>query len=234
VRDGLLAGDGDELCFIREVERLFGVAFTDDELMASRTMGDIEAAVARHLAAKNPAQNRCMSALAFYALRRVLDGGGQKLSPATPVVSWMAAPRMISARVAERTGMTLSFPLGSIGRWGVLFTLAGLVVACGGLITRSLPILLSGVLTLIGGFGAIRVDQGDFSHMQNAGAVARELARQNPGHFIAQGARFTPDEVWRRLQEIAVDEVGGRAEEITRETLLIQPAKTWFQAFRSK
>ena len=130
--------------------------------------------------------------------------------------------------------MALSFPLGSIGRWGVLLVLAGLLVAVAGLITRSLPILLSGILALIGGFGAIRLDQGDFAHMQNAGDLARELARQNIGHFMARGARFTPEEVWRRLQEIAVDEVGGRAEEISRETLLIQPAKNWFQALGSK
>ena len=233
MREGLLVGDGDELDFISAVERVFGIAFTDEELMASLTMGDIEAALARHLAAKNPARNRCMSALAFYELRRVLNIAGPKLAPSTPVEKVMGTPRRIRRLIAERAGMALSLPPGSIGRWGVLLFLSGLLAAGTGLAARSLPLLLSGVMTALCGFAFIRLDQGDLAHMHNVGAVARELAHQNFGHFIARGGRFTDDEVWRRLQEIAVSEVGGREEDIARETLLIRPARKWFQPFGS-
>lgn len=233
MREGLLVGDGDEIGFIREVERVFAITFTEDELMISRTMGDIETAVARHLAAKSLARNRCASALAFYALRRALHVRGARLQPSTPLASVAMVPRQVGALIAEKTGMAMRFPLGMIGRWGLLFSLIGFLAAGMGLASRFPPLLLSGVATFLGGIALSRLDRGDFGHVQDVGTLAREFADQNFGHFIARGARFREEDVWRRLQDIAVSEVGGNAEDVARQTLLIQPRKTWLQRLRA-
>ena len=85
-----LVGDGDELELIEDVEEIFAIKFADAELEACRTAGDLNDIVWRHLSEHADASNsRCMSAMAFHALRRSLvsAGAGRKSGPR---IAWTA------------------------------------------------------------------------------------------------------------------------------------------------
>ena len=72
-----LISDGDEEDLVADVEQVFDVKFSIPELERCLTVGDLRDAVWRHMERRRTYENlRCMTAMAFYALRRALMADG--------------------------------------------------------------------------------------------------------------------------------------------------------------
>jgi hypothetical protein len=68
-----MCGDGDEVYLVEYVEQVFDIKFADAEMEATMTVGDLFARILERF--PEPAERRrvCLSACAFYALRRSLS-----------------------------------------------------------------------------------------------------------------------------------------------------------------
>lgn len=225
---GLFVGDGDDLYFLYEVERVFELKLSDAECEACHTMGDMERLVMRRLSERATVQDRCMSALAFYQIRRALGDSQRKVRPSTPSDDLPTTPREFASKLKREFDITFQFPLGAVGNAALLLFLIGLLASLSALALKSLPLLIAGILSAAVGLAAVKADRGSFSGVENVGALAVEVANQNFGYFVSRGARFTTEDVSRLLRELAVAEAGGRPEDITPETLLIRQRKEWF------
>jgi hypothetical protein len=224
LKRGLFSGDS-ALYFTLDVERLFQIKLTDTDCATCTTMGDVEKVVLLRLREQAPAQDRCMSALAFYRLRQALAGKARKITPSTPVQDLGASPRQIASALKREAGLPMSFPLSGLGQSALLLLAMGTVALLIALALRSWPTAVGAIALFTSGLMAMRLQQGGFGGMQLAGDVAREFASQNFGYFVSHGARFTDEEVWRHLQGLAVSEVGGRMEDVTRGTLIQDPGQ---------
>jgi hypothetical protein len=223
-----LIGDGDDLELIHDVEQVFGTWIQEGDWANCKTVGDIEAALLRNMQGHDLRQDRCMTALAFYDLRRnlgaTIDGSISKveLSPNTPLTDLNHSPSHIAKTLKTTSSLRLRFDaglLGSIAGASLLFSLP--LFVAGGIF--ELPHLIIGAIGMFGGaFLLLRFDNGRFGPLQTIGDLARELARENFARFAGRGGRFTHDDVWQRLQAIAARVAEFPAEEIGRDTLLLR------------
>ena len=234
----LFVGDGDELYLVSKLKTSFGIELTDAENARCRTMGDLEAIVWKHVAAHCGTQNRCMTAMAFYALRRALPEGAGKVRPSTPI-SELGMTHSQFVRALRHTGLHHPVSMSWIGCVGVLAFVGGgalclfhCVAAAEQLSSQPLLICAATAMSALLGYLAVRADPGYFQTTRTVGDATRQLANENFAHFAAQGGRFGRERVWRILQVIAADDGGYDPDDIGYDTLIIHPRKKWFQIFR--
>ena len=122
-----LDDDLDQVELILDLEEIFAIKFTDAELEACRTAGDLNDIVWRHLSERADASNlRCMSAMAFNALRSTLlsAGAGRKIQPSDRLDGFSIAPKQLTLAVRQQTGLTISFAPGRLGEASAWLMLA--------------------------------------------------------------------------------------------------------------
>lgn len=218
-----LIGDGDELDLTADAERIFAIKFDPADLERCLTVGDLRDAVWRHLKPRQGAQNpRCMTAMAFYALRRVLVAGGapRNIRLADRLDGFALKPRELARALKDEASLTLEFSEGPLGLAGGYMQLAW-VPLIGGLITGYLTVTLASAAVAACGMLAMRLDPLSFAN-DTVGDITRRVAWNNFGLLAARGARFDERSVWRTLTRILADHSDCDPEEIAPGTFLIQ------------
>lgn len=108
-----LAGDGDDLDVIHDVEQTFGIKLTDAEAERTRTVGQLYDLIELKRPNAGSRTLACLSQIAFYQLRRALKGMGieDEIMPQTPIsVLERIGPRSICPkwrRLAQSSGLDL-------------------------------------------------------------------------------------------------------------------------------
>jgi len=231
---GVFIGDGDELYFTYEVERIFGIKLTDEGCAACRTMGDVEALVWRHVSQRDGARDRCMTAMAFHELRRAFPNpdGQRKIGPATTITAFGLSAARFHATLRRATGLELHGYGTLLSLFGGLACLFGVIFALGSglhilfaLSTEALSTFAAAVMVVTLGVLALRFDPGSFQAVRTAGDAARHLADRNFAAFATRGGRYDRESVWRVLRHVAGGEIGCRPDDISRETLIIIPGR---------
>lgn len=196
-----LADDDDHFLFSAIVDS-FGVSFP--RMVPWETLGEVhEALLARLPVSAQP--GACATSMAFWRLRRVLDGTapqGARLTPATPLKAVVNGepPRRFFARLKCETGLELGRAgMGWTGCLGVTCMILGTIT---GMTVHS---QLVGWGSVAGGVGMMLLDQGSYG-ASTLGGLARKLARANAGRLIREGADARPQTVWRTLCEIVAEE----------------------------
>ncbi len=220
-----LAGDGDELDLIQDLEEVFAIKFTDAELEACRTAGDLNDIVWRHLSGRSGADNiRCMNAMAFYALRRALISVGTRRKIGLPdrLDSFAITPKDLASALQQQTGLKLAFVLGALGTAGEFMIVAGIV--CLLLAMKWHALLIGAGVLFLGARILLKRDSGAYKDgCVTVGDASVAIAADNFGRLAGKGARFDAGNVWRVLCAALSSHGECPAKEIGPGTLLIHP-----------
>jgi hypothetical protein len=217
-----LVGDGDELELIIDVEEIFAIKFTDAELEACRTAGDLNDIVWQHLSQHADAGNsRCMSAMAFHALRRSLvpAGAGRKIRPSDRLDGFAMTPKDLSSAVRQQTGLTISFARGRLGRASAWLMLAAVITLLLGIAWHALFIVAGGLYI----FARVlsKRDSGSFEGCEIVANAVTEISASNFGRLAGRGANFDPKSTWQALRKALSRHGDCPEDEIGPGTLLI-------------
>jgi hypothetical protein len=211
-----LAGDGDELDLIEDIENAFDIRFDDNELENVLTVGDLHQTILRHMSGAVPAPRRhCRSATAFRRLRRAFkEATGEDVSPSTKVATLMTQDRegYVMREIQRRANLELD----SVG------LSSALVLACATAVTAATmswiivwppddstgaSAVTALALIVMGSLGAIVVaDQttgGLFARLNDrtitVGDLATRAVHLNFGKLTGRDKHDHPDDVWRTL-----------------------------------
>lgn len=214
-----LGGDGDETELAEEFERAFAVRFTDEELKNCQIVGDMDELVWERLRTRYNQNGRCMSAMAFYALRRVLRPQTKpvRIEPSTLLRDLPISPKLLVNLLKKQEGLRTDFMSGYLADIGWYLQLGWLGLLWAFLFGPGDWALLS-ITAIILGLTAIGLDQGAFARGETVGDASRRLARQNFGMLADKGGRVTRQGVWEAVRQVAGDFQGLPVEEIGRET----------------
>lgn len=111
MQNSLALGDGlDSVEILREVERTFGIAITNDEAQATQNVGDLYALIEAKCDTAEKTE-ACLSQIAFYKIRHTLASAGiERVAPSTPIsiVRRQGAGSLAQlwSDTAQRSGLT--------------------------------------------------------------------------------------------------------------------------------
>ena len=219
-----LVGDGDELELTADLEDIFAVKFTNAELEACRTAGDLNDIVWRHLSEHADAGNlRCMSAMAFHALRRSLlsAGAGRKIRPSDRLDGFAITPKDLSAAVRQQTGLTISFAPGRLGRASAWLMLAVVIALFLGIAWHAFLAVAGGLFLF--GLALSKRDSGSYEGCETVADAAAKISASNFGRLAGRGASFDPKSTWQALRKALSWHGDCPEDEIGPGTLLIRP-----------
>lgn len=217
-----LVGDGDELELTVDLEDIFAVKFTNAELEACRTAGDLDDIVWRHLSEHADAGNiRCMSAMAFHALRRLSAGAGRKIRPSDRLDGFAITPKDLSSAVRQQTGLTISFAPGRLGRASAWLMLAAVIALLLGIEWHAFFIVAGGLF--IFGWALLKRDSGSYEGCETVADAAAKISASNFGRLAGRGASFDPKSTWQALRKALSRHGDCPEDEIGPGTLLIHP-----------
>ncbi len=218
-----LVGDGDELDLVADVERVFAIKFDHAELEHCLTAGNLRDAVWRHMQARQSPENlRCMTAMAFHAVRRALMAGGapRTVRLTDRLDSFAQKPRDFAWAVKQQTSLIVNFSGGPLSLAGTYMQLAWLPLI-GGLISAHFGLMLASAAVAASGMLAMRLDPLSFAD-DTVAVVTKRAAWKNFGLLAARGARFDERSVWQTLLHVLADHSDCQPEEIGPDTHLIQ------------
>ncbi|RVU38643.1 acyl carrier protein [Hwanghaeella grinnelliae] len=215
-----LAGDGDELDLVDDIEEAFRVRFALEALEAVRTVGELF----EHLEDRRPknidAGGRCATAMCFYRLRKALQPyAAVQLRPDTPIEELRGiSGRKLRQLISSEDG--LQPPMFHLSRisWAALFSAIafGLLalfahwpwyIAC-------LSMILFCFLCYM---APIRLPED----VRTLGDLAKMLTTTSIGSLVERGARLGRDEAWDIYLELLARHTGIPKQLIMRDTYLI-------------
>jgi hypothetical protein len=192
----------DSADMVADIEQVFAIKFADAELEACRTAGDLNDVLWRHMSQRADAGNiRCMNAMAFNALRRVLvaAGGPRNAGLSTRLDGFGMTPKQLSLAVREQTGLVLDFAYGVLGNVAGIAALAGFVCGLLGLVWHSL--FIAAVVLILCSWVLMKLDNRSYKGCETAADAVAKMATANFGAFVEKGARFDAQAVWQALRE---------------------------------
>ena len=199
--DTLAIDEEDSIDLLRELEATFAIRITDAEAEACRTAGDLHTLLCSRF--HGPGAGACMTAMAFYRLRRVFParGDARRLRPGSGIDnSARVHGRRLLADLARCSGLRM--PGARMGRAGladVAIVPVALLLAC--LVPHAwqpAP-LAAAVLGLI----LAVADRGRLtSGCETLGDLANAVATLNFGRLAAEGGRAGGNDLWRALLDI--------------------------------
>jgi hypothetical protein len=219
-----LDGDLDQVELILDLEEIFAIKFADAELEACATAGDLNDIVWRHLSERADAGNlRCISAMAFHALRRSLlsAGAGRKIRPSDRLDGFAITPKDLSATIRQQTGLKISFAPGRLGRAGGWLLLAGAISLLLGIRWPSLFIIAGAFF--VAGSALFKRDHGSYDGCETVTDAAAKISAANFGRLVDRGGRFESASVWQALRKALSWHGNCPEDEIGPGTLLIHP-----------
>jgi hypothetical protein len=218
-----LAGDGDEIDLVEDIERAFDVAFSNREAATVQTVGDLYDLLLLKLP-PNDADRKCASAMTFYRLHRALHdmGYAESLTPASPIAfldernTWRAFKGLEEASGLQLPRLRLT-RLGAVGCTFVLSALAAIAIWW---MFKG----LDGVTAVIGVAAAIAAGAAIAwldpkrlpRDMKTLADLVRQTAPLNFGRLAKQGARHSNSDVWDAMIAVLSEHKPKTA--ITRET----------------
>lgn len=215
-----LAGDLDDVEFIQDAERAFGVRLPDDELFRCSTVRDLFELVVRRLPDEAATANRCASAMCFYRVRQVILTLAPDLNirPSTPVRALRGIPVRKLYR-AFQTNAGLTPPSVYLSGWGEMSLILVLALPVG-LVVAGQP-WWSAVVAAVVSLPLYRLSPVRFPP---ATATVRDLVEIITAHNIAalatEGARLRPTEAWKAFKTICASHAVAEDGEIGPSTLI--------------
>jgi hypothetical protein len=203
-----LAGDGDELDLIREVERAFAIRFADRDLEACYTVGDLHGLILAAVPHAERTDATCLAAMAFFRLRWAIEAEhpGRVIRLATPLAdltgrfgadSWLD-------RLRRRTGLRMPTP--ALGATGCILNLAAVAgsAACVAIqgwlgLVLALPLLAASVSVSGCWLSALPKPTA------TVGDLARAVAALNVSALAGRDQPVRTREIWTALQAIIQD-----------------------------
>lgn len=207
MQDTLELDDADDGHDLRvAVETAFKIQFSEAEAAGCRTVDDILQVIRSRFLSAGEGAERCVTAMAFYRLRRAVAGLGVR-PPLTPdtflgTLTGLSARKLLK-EVGRRSELQVpawkSTLLGQVGGWTMLAGLTGLL-----LVAIVAPHLWFACVAMgLLGFVLTRVDPGRLPHdCQTLGELARKIAGLNFGTLHAQGAKPRDQDLWDALVEV--------------------------------
>jgi hypothetical protein len=219
-----LAGDGDEVDLIVDVQRAFGVELDDQELVKCETVGELYQLLLITAPHAERAQSGCLAAKAFFKLRRAIESHqpGFVIRPGTDLVdlTGRVGVNRWARRVELRTGLELPSP--TFGLWadGFLVGSIGFPIASGfalgwkGLLV-ALPVAVS---FLVIGHWLGRFRKG----IATVGDLSREVSALNLAKLTNPNSVVRTREIWPALQAVIRSSLGWDGE--------VNPGTRFFRA----
>lgn len=201
-----LDDDLDSLDLLSEVERVFGVEISDQEVIALVTVGDLYRVVAGKL--RGAGGEKCQTSMAFYRIRRALQAvlGDVEIRPSTSLRAlWHRSPRSLAEQVQRHCDLRLAplrpTPIGGLGGLMVVATLFGAPILMIAEVDGGAILALAGCLAAVGVL-LIRLDPQAFEPMATVGDLARRTATGNYGALVRLGGRSNPTAIWEALVDV--------------------------------
>jgi hypothetical protein len=204
-----LVGDGDDVDLIRAVEESFSVKFRKADLENCTTVGDLHRLILANAPSAERSNMACLSALAFYRLRRALApvSGEMRVRPRTLLSEFIrpSQSKRFWRDITRTTGLTIPAP--SSGWAGItlfVLTLAAPVVAHyyaghGG-IAAIVPAAIVAKLV------SDRLARFP-SRIRTVGDLANAVAGLNASQLLPEGAPMRAKETWLVLEEVIRDDL---------------------------
>ncbi len=219
-----LVGDGDDLDLFVDLEAAFGIGITDPEAEGCWTVGDIHNVLLDRLRTADSLASSCVTAMAFYRLRRafVSLGAKGKIRPENAISSLTSLkPKELSRYLKKQTGLRLLHRSGipaAIGTSIILLASIGLLAA---LAIRPGAWWLAAAMAGIGA-SFIYWDGGKLpANCVTLGDLAKTVAANNFGRLVIEGARPREPDVWTALVEVLAEHSSLGTTEIGRETRIL-------------
>lgn len=211
-----VVGDGDEVAIIEAIEDVFKVAIMDEEAESIRTLEDAHSVICSKLPNDENEQTKCLTAMAYYRLNRALPGHGKTKLSERVEAPQAVNPREFQKQLEEGSGLHLPFLTSSstwvnaIG-WAILATwTVGPVLFSGSSATAV------GLIILVLNFAiwrfAARIDQRVWIYDGTLADLSRRASKENIGHLVSEGGKWTGADVWTAMTKIISDETGFPAE----------------------
>jgi len=224
MRNGLFAGDLDEVEFIEDVERRFGIGFGERDYPTWQTLGDVHASLMRRLGDVERKSGQCATQMAFYRLRRAAGPGNARARPETSLAGLDLGKPDATLRQLGRCGLEL--PSADHGWLGITALFAAMIAVLGiaaGPLSSDPTTIRWSMLALIG--CALLFWAASRSYPKGVttlGELARTVAFRNVMMLKAHGAGLRPGDVWESLRAIAADHTGLSADAIRPDSPFIQ------------
>jgi hypothetical protein len=214
-------GLDDDLDVILELERVFAFRLSSEDLISAWTVRDINSAVWNRLRGCHLHNKKCMSAMAFYALRRAIQKAvpGRRITPGDRLSSLGLSPKALKAHLHLETGLTLRIRQGLSGDIGASLQLAWLAAIPGQIF---LPALYIFFLLLAGAFGILLLcyDKGRYADGETRADAAQKLCLSSYGLLALKGARVDEQSAFAAVRSALAVSTGIAPEEIGEETFL--------------
>jgi hypothetical protein len=206
---------------IEDVEEAFGFQFSDHELGACETVGDLYALIERRIPKEGLGANRCGTAICFYSLRRATQPLVEvPLRPQTPIESLAGVPvRKLYRIIEEECG--LRPPLIYVSGAGclVLALIPALPLASLALGLAWWAAAVSALPPIIGyRFIPLRLPPD----VHTFGNLVRVVSSRSVRTLARRGARLRPEEAWTAFRDIVSDHTVLAKEAITTDTRIMK------------
>jgi hypothetical protein len=224
MKKGLFVGDLDEVDFIQDVERRFGVGFDETDYATWLTLGDVHASLLRRMGGIEQRGGPCATQMAFYRLRRAAGDANRRATPETPLAELGLGKPRATLRTLARCGFDVPTVWG--GRLAMIailvFTIAVLALIVS-VIAAEPAVIRWSTFGVVGGAIILALAPKYYPRgIFTLGDLARAAARRNPMILKAHGAGLRPGELWNCLQELAADHSGIPADAITPDCLFLR------------
>jgi hypothetical protein len=200
-----LVGDGDDLDLLVDLEAAFGIGVTDNEREHIRTVGDIYAIIGGRFSNAKQSTNGCLTAMAFYRVRRALRalGSTDTIAPDTTLrdISPLK-PKQLMKKLESVAGLRMPSAAGLWTSIGIWLSFAGGLVLFLVLLANPQLWLMPTALILLGS-SLVYWERGILSSdCETVGGLAKKAACLNLGRLVIEGARPRDSDLWNALTEV--------------------------------
>jgi hypothetical protein len=221
-----LDDDLDTVEVVSNLETSFSIRFTDAEISAWRTVGDIYNTLRSRVSDSRKSAGRCATAMTFHRVRRAFYDLSidTRLRPDTPVKGLTTlTTKALFKQIRARSGLRLPRPRvalwGTLGMWSILASFVGLATAAVVAPQWWLVPMLAAAL----GITLLRLDPGEVpTDCQSLGDLSRKVTGLNSGKLSNEGAEPNDKDLWNALVEVLSEDTFLPKLEIRPETLLLQ------------
>jgi hypothetical protein len=223
----LFIGDLDDVDFIDDVERCFGIAFSEDAFSSCRTIGDVHRVVIASLQPALGKEGFCLTQMAFYRLRRAAGQGNCRSRPDTRLDALQLGNPQQTMRALKRCGLDMTAAeWGTFASWSAIFMAVALIVMAVSLLKADDRVAAWSTLILcLSGIALSNASRRYPMGVETLGDLARHVATRNPMMLKAQGASLREVDIWSTVRLIASESSGMPLDQIEPTTLLYSEKK---------
>lgn len=226
----------DTLELVLEVEEAFGVQIPDERAATIVTVGDLHDVLVEHLAKIPRESHICLSAATFYLIRRAVHdvlGRHVPIRPQDQTDVILPEDRRAEIWQALASHLQLRWPSLSRPIWlvwilSVTVAAASGAIAClayataGTVIAAVAGIGSAIVLTMVSAMGTKSLATVPRLPIATFRGLTHNVLALNFATLAARYRAWTSADIWRALSVLLVDQLGVRAELITRDAHIVR------------